>query len=287
MRKLIDLHVHSTASDGTLTPSQLVDEAMLVGISSFALTDHDTVDGIEESLLSAEGKDLEVIPGVELSTEYQNRIEIHILGLFIDHNNRILKERLLTFRDHRDNRNAQMVEALQNEGFQISMPELSQKYEESVITRAHIARYLAESGQLKSIQHAFQKYIGDGKRCYIERDKITPSEAIELIHEAGGIAVVAHPCLYRMKRIECESMFAELKEKGLDGIEAIYSCNLGSDERDFRSLAKKYGLLVSGGSDFHGTNKPYIHFGLGKGNLYIPEDILAKMKAYHSSKTDS
>ena len=273
MNKTIDLHVHSTASDGTFTPTELVSEAKRCGLSTFALTDHDTVDGVSEALAVGKTSGLEVVPGVELSTE------IHVVGLFIDPTNTELQAELAKFRDNRDNRNLKMVEKLQEEGFQITAEDLYRLNPDTVVARPHIARYLVDSGQVKDLKTVFDKYIGDGCKCYVDRYKITPMQAVSLIHQASGIAILAHPCLYKMKRAELTAMIEELVDAGLNGIEAVYSCNQGSDEKDFREIAEKYQLLLSGGSDFHGANKPYIHLGSGKGNMTVPYEFLEAMKA--------
>ena len=274
---MIDLHVHSTASDGTCTPAQLTALAKESGVRAFALTDHDSTEGIEEALAAAEKNNVEVIPGVELSTEY-DQTEIHVVGLYIDWKCPALVKQLTHFRECRDNRNLKMAERLAQEGFSISAEALYQMFPDCVLTRAHIARYLTETGQVGSISEVFDKYIGEGCKCYIDRPKVTPTVAVRLIHEAGGTAILAHPCLYKMKRPRLLAMIEEMKKEGLDGIEAIYSCNQGNDEADFRALAHTYHLLLSGGSDFHGSNKPDIRLGTGKGNLNIPYEILEAIK---------
>ncbi len=279
MNKIIDLHVHSTASDGTFTPAQLIEEAKRLHISAIALTDHDSVNGIEEALSAGSQYQIEVIPGVELSTEYMDT-EIHVVGLFIDWHNEPLLRQLRDFRDNRDNRNLKMIDLLRKEGFSITADAIYERNPDAVIARPHIARYLADTGQVKNMQTVFDKYIGDGCKCYVDRLKITPMQAVELIHEAGGTAILAHPCLYKMKRNELEQMVNEMISAGLDGIEAIYSCNQGSDEKDYKELAYRYNLLISGGSDFHGSNKPYIHLGTGRGNLHVPYEVLEKIREY-------
>ena len=170
------------------------------------------------------------------------------------------------------------AQKLAEEGFSISADALYQMFPDCVLTRAHIARYLTETGQVESISEVFDHYIGEGCKCYIDRPKVTPTEAVKLIHLAGGTAVLAHPCLYKMERSELIAMINEMKQEGLDGIEAIYSCNQGNDEEEFRALADQYHLLISGGSDFHGSNKPDISLGTGKGNLHIPYEILEKIR---------
>ena len=277
MDKIIDLHVHSTASDGTFTPTELIEQAHRQQISAIALTDHDSVDGVAEAVAAGKAYGIEVISGVELSTEYEN-LEIHVVGLYIDEKNEVLCRQLQEFRDNRDNRNLKMIDRLREEGYEITAEELYALHPDAVLTRAHIARFLVDTQQVKDIPTVFAKLIGDGCKCYVDRMKITPMQAVELIHEAGGFAVLAHPCLYKMKKSELEDMVTEMTASGLDAIEAVYSCNQGSDEKDYKEMAERCGLLISGGSDFHGTNKPYIKLSVGKGNLKIPYEILENIK---------
>ncbi len=279
--KQIDLHVHSTGSDGTLSPTELVLLAKESGLSAMALTDHDSVFGVAELFEAGAAHDLEVIAGVELSTEYADE-EIHVVGLFIDPENEALNKELAIFRDNRDNRNIKMVEKLQEIGFDISAEILYKLYPDSVIARPHMARYLVETGQAPDRQFVFDNYIADGCCCYVERYKITPMRAVELIHEAGGIAILAHPCIYKLPRQTLLAMIGEMKAVGLDGIEALYSLNKGNDEADYRAIAAQFGLLLSGGSDFHGANKPHIRLGSGQGDLFVPYDFLEKMKTYRA-----
>jgi hypothetical protein len=286
MDKMIDLHVHSTASDGTLTPTEIIQEAHNRRISAIAITDHDSTDGIDEALVAGRQYDIEVIPGVELSTEYQDT-EIHVVGLFIDWHNEALLQQLHAFRDNRDNRNLKMIERLREEGFSITAEEIYARNPDAVIARPHIARYLVDTGQVSNMQAVFNQYIGDGCKCFVDRMKISPMDAVKLIHQANGLAILAHPCLYKMKRAELETMVEEMVAAGLDGIEAIYSASQGSDEKDYKALAAKHGLLVSGGTDFHGSNKPYLKLGIGKGNLHVPYQIYEDLKSYHEKKTSS
>ena len=286
MKKYIDLHVHSTASDGTFTPSELVQEALRCQLSAIAITDHDSVSGISEATAAGNACGIEVVPGIELSTEYHKE-EIHVVGLFIDPENPELNAQIRAFVDNRDNRNLKMIDRLREEGFSITAEEIYRRNPGSVIARPHIARYLVDTDQVKDIKTVFDKYIGDGCKCYVDRLKISPMEAVRLIRQAGGVAILAHPCLYDMKRSEIETMVQEMLPFGLDGIEAIYSCSQGSDEKDFSEMAARYGLVLSGGSDFHGSNKPYIHLGTGKGNLKIPYDILVGIKKRLAARAET
>lgn len=296
-KKCIDLHVHSTRSDGTFTPAQLVDYAMEKGLSAFALTDHDTVDGLEEAICYAENLKRglmldssdneffspvpEVIPGIEFSTEYLGK-DVHILGLYIDYKNTAFTARLQAFVDSRTERNLKMCRLLRESGIDITYEALLQEYPDSVITRAHYAGYLLNHGYTKSIKEAFDRYVGDYAPCFVPREKVTPVQAIRLILAAGGVPVLAHPILYHMSDTVLETLVAELKNAGLLGIEAVYSTYTAADERQIRGLAEKYGLLISGGSDFHGSNKPKLDLGIGYGNLFVPYSLLTAIKAHVS-----
>lgn len=288
-QRLIDLHVHSTESDGTLTPVEVVSQAAAAGLSAIALTDHDTTSGVAKAKEAAESSGIELIPGIELSTQYvlpgsTDGKEVHIVGLFIDPANPSLLEKTKEFRECRDSRNEKMVAALQAEGFSITMEELLAANPDSVSTRAHIARFLYETGQIKSVQKAFEKYIGDGCKCYVGRFKVTPMEAVELIHTAGGVAILAHPLLYHLKPAALQRLIDDLKPAGLDGIEALYSTYTAADEQYVKKLAGKNDLLISGGSDFHGANKPSIRIGCGYGKLRVPYEVLDALRLRHETR---
>lgn len=275
--RTIDMHVHSCASDGTFSPSALLAEAKKAGLSAIALTDHDTMDGICEAAKAAKELGMELVPGVELSTEYAGS-EIHVLGYYVSPEYPKLKAMLEEFRDFRDTRNVRMVKRLQEEGFSITMEQLTEQFPDCVLTRAHIARYLCETGQLPDVRTVFAEYLGENCRCYIDRPKISPVEAVTLIREAGGLAVLAHPVLCQLEEAQLRQMILEMKDAGMCGLEAVYSENTKEDEGRMRALADQAGLLITGGSDFHGKNKPDIHLGTGKGDLYIPYDFLEALK---------
>lgn len=275
--QIVDLHVHSTKSDGTFTPTELVEEAIKCGLCAFALTDHDTTAGLKEAKKASEGTNLEVIPGIELSC-YQNGHEVHIVGLFIDEDNPAFQSSLSDIINSRDHRNGLMMQKLRDAGFSITLNDLYTHFPNSVITRAHVARYLHETGQIPDIQTAFQKYIGDHCPCYVPREKFTPYQAIDLIHSAGGLAILAHPLLYHLGADNLKKLVLDLKEHGLDGLEAIYSTYTAGEEREMKQLAKEVGIAISGGSDFHGANKPAIHLATGKGRLFIPYSVLENLK---------
>ena len=276
--KYIDLHVHSTCSDGTFTPAGLVSYAVQKGLAAIALTDHDTVEGLEEASTAAVGTGLELVPGIEFSTEYKER-DIHILGLDIQPKQTDFAKHLKAFQESRDARNEEMTLRLQNlEHIPITMEALRSAYGDAVLTRAHFGRWLFEHGCVRSIREAFSRYIGDDCPCFVPRKRTDPRQAIALIRNAGGIPILAHPLLYHLTDTELEELVRYLKEAGLQGIEAIYSSNTGLDESSMRRLARKMNLKISGGSDFHGKNKPLLDLGSGKGNLKIPYEVLEQLR---------
>jgi Cof subfamily protein (haloacid dehalogenase superfamily) len=281
---MVDLHVHSTKSDGTYTPTELVDYAMEKGLSAFALTDHDCVDGLDEAIsyaesLRAAGKNApEVIPAIEFSTEYEGH-DVHIVGLYIDYKCEAFEKYLKHFVDTRELRNRQMCEKFTADGIPMDYDELvAESQQSAVITRAHIAQYLLKKGYVNSTKEAFDRYIGDGKPYHVPREKVDPQLAIKLVLEADGIPVFAHPMLYPGSKSKIDEIVGMLKEAGLCAIEGIYSTYTTADERFVRELADKYHLLLSGGSDFHGANKVGIDLGVGYGKLYIHDSILEDIK---------
>lgn len=281
----IDLHTHSTRSDGTLTPAELIRYAAQKGLAAIALTDHDTIDGIEEAVqaarsLSSQDPDAlvpEVIPGVELSTEYRGK-DIHIVGLFIDWQNREFADRLRGFADARIYRNRKMCSLLTENGCPVSYEDLEAAFPDTVITRAHFAQYLLDRGMISSIDEAFRKLIGDDCPCFVPREKITPHDAVRFLLRFGGVPILAHPLQYKMNETELDALVASLTGLGLDGIEVYYSTHRQADTANLSRIAEKYGLLLSGGSDFHGTRKQNLDLGTGYGHLYVPDTILPPIR---------
>ena len=277
MGKLIDLHVHSDCSDGTCSPEELVELAKQKGLSAFALTDHDTTEGVARARHAAEGTVVCVIPGIEFSTSYEKR-DVHVLGLGIDPEDEYFQENLDRFRNSRDRRNEEMIRKMQEHGISITQEEVEKLFPDAVITRAHFARFLVEKKFVGSTNEAFDRYLGDRACCFVPREKVTPFQAVRLIKENGGYAVLAHPLIYGFSKGKLEELVREMKKAGADGIEAIYSQNRWNDEGEMRALAKRHGLKITGGSDFHGSNKPGIEMGTGKGNLRIPYELWENLR---------
>ncbi|MBQ1193139.1 MAG: PHP domain-containing protein [Lachnospiraceae bacterium] len=269
----IDLHVHSNKSDGTLTPREVVFLAKKKGLKAIALTDHDTVEGVWEAVKAGEETGVIVIPGIEISADF-NGTDLHILGLNIDYTNSSFNDIVDMCQKNRNDRNNKIIEKMQNDGIDISREKMLERFGEVSVTRAHFARYLVEKEYVNHKNTAFDMYLNKGKKYYIPREKITSKMAIDIIKGAKGHPVLAHPLLYKFGKDRLKSLFDYLKSLGLEGIEGIYSLNTPSDDVWLKRMAENYGFYITGGSDFHGDNKPDIDLGVGKGNLKIPETIL-------------
>ena len=275
--KPIDLHVHSNASDGTFTPTEVILTAKEAGLSAIALTDHDTVSGIAEAKKAANIHNIELIVGSEFSCHYQNT-EIHVLGFFLDETNEELLNNFQTFIDNREQRNLCMIEKFNQHGIPITFDMLCAENPDAVITRAHFARALMELGVVKSKDQAFRKYLNPNCPFYVPRPKLDPKETIRIIKNAGGMAFLAHPMLYQLGYQQVASMLDDLIEYGLEGVEVYHSSNHALESSHLKSMALSKNLLISGGSDFHGSNKPDISIGTGRGNMFVPYEWLENIK---------
>lgn len=248
----VDLHTHTSASDGLHSPSYNVQMAKEAGLRALAITDHDSVAGVEEATQYGKQIEIKVVPGVEISTVDRNQ-DIHILGYYIDYMDQQLLERLKQLRQTRDSRNIMMIERLQQLGFKLSMEdviELAGGTEEKTIGRPHIAEVMIEKGYIGSIKEAFDQYLGKSGKAYINPPRIDPIQAMKWIHDAGGTAVIAHPGLYSR-----DDLVNELIDAGIDGIEVYHFDHSAQDESRYLELAVKHKLIVTAGSDFHGFRK--------------------------------
>jgi predicted metal-dependent phosphoesterase TrpH len=244
----VDLHVHSTASDGKCAPEEIVRKAAALGLRYIALTDHDSVDGIVPAVKVARAfPRLTFIPGVEISTDVPDG-EIHILGYFIDYTGKELADTLKKFRASREGRGRGMVARLGELGIDIDWRRVQEIAGDGAIGRPHIARAMLEKGYITSFKEAFDKYIGRDGPAYVEREKLTPEEAVTLVIRSGGLPVLAHPFTVK----EPEKWVADLKAVGLVGIEAYYKDNTEAETTALITLADEFGLIVTGGSDYHG-----------------------------------
>ena len=280
---MIDLHTHSTASDGSFTPTELINYAKNKGIEVLALTDHDTISGISEALEAAEKAGIDFVPGVEISALWLIGT-MHILGYYIDPNSELLHSTLKNLQKLRDDRNHKIIEKLREHGVDITYEEV-EKVAGGQIGRLHISRILIEKGYAADVQSAFKKFLTNGAPTYIPKVRLEPPKAIELIKESGGIPVLAHPCTLGLDDFsDLEKLFRELKRDGIEGIEAYYSDH-SKELTDFCvKMAKELNLLITGGSDFHGKNKKHIDLGVGRGDLVIPDELAIKLKEYKESR---
>lgn len=280
-KKYIDLHCHSCYSDGTLTPEQLVLLGIEQGLSALALTDHDTIDGLADFHSAGKQYGLETISGIEYGTLYlhgKKRTEIHIVGLDFDENSPAILEQMKFLLQAREDRNKKMADKISSLGFPITLEEVEHNAGGDIITRAHFANVMVEKGYLSSRAEVFQKYLSPGLPAYVEREFLTPEECIHSIKAAGGVAILAHPTLYNLDFGEIKVLCRMLKKLGLDGIEGQYSTYVGNQAKKIRKIATSIDLALSGGSDFHGQNKPDIQLGCGKGNLKIPYSYLEELR---------
>jgi len=277
---IIDLHAHSTASDGTYSPAEVAELAKKLGLSAIALTDHDTIDGLDEFQKTGNALGIETIPGIEFAAlwEKHHRPEIHLVGLGFDPAHPALLSRMQEIRQSRDLRNNKMCEKLSSIGLHITIEEVAANAGGEIITRAHFANVLLQKGYIAKKEDAFSRYISPGLPGYVEREFLTPALCIQTIKEAGGAAVLAHPTLYGLGMEQLEELCEELIPYGLDGIECQYSTYSPAETKAITALAEKMDLLPSGGSDFHGKNKPNIHLGSGKSNLAIPYGFWEELK---------
>lgn len=244
----VDLHTHSTASDGRFTPSEVVAKGAAAGLAVMALTDHDTTGGLEEALrAAADFPGLRVIPGIEISTDLADG-EAHVLGYFIDYKNDGLQAALARFRGSRERRGRGMIEKLGEMGVHIDWERIREIAGEGSLGRPHIAQAMLEKGYIKSIADAFSGYIEHGGPAYVEREKMTPAEAVALILRSGGLPVLAHPFTVR----DPEAMITGLAAVGLAGVETYYKDYGEKAVARLAGLAERYGLIATGGSDFHG-----------------------------------
>lgn len=276
-RLYADFHVHSSCSDGTCSPSEDVQLALRAGLKAFALTDHDTLDGLPEALAEGRRLGIEVIPGIEFSCAYQD-VDIHIVGLDLSLDNDILRAHVAHSSEERKNRNRRMIEKMAADGIDISWEKMEAEFGRRMWTRAHFARHLMKLGLVGSVHEAFNGYVGNHDPYFIPRVTEKPGQVVRLIRETGGIPVLAHPFQYNLTQTDFDRLLSLLRENGLIGIEALYSTHTPQQEREARCIARRFGLCISGGSDFHGDNKPGIFLGTGFGNLKIPYELITLMR---------
>lgn len=267
----VDLHLHTTYSDGLLTPEEVVRKAVALGLQTIAITDHDTVDGILPAIVEVRKyKGFEVIPGIELSS-HCNGQEVHILGYYIDYEDLNLQKILLDLQENRKKRLEKIIVKLNNMGINIDIKDVQKKALGSSLGRPHIALALMEKGHVSSTKEAFEKYLAKGRPAYVPRKKLTPFDAIKIIKESGGIPVLAHPGL-----LEDDSIIPELISNGLMGIEVIHKEHTEAQTAYYTNVALAKNLLLTGGSDSHGEEPLLL------GTLNVPYEYVDKLKEARS-----
>jgi predicted metal-dependent phosphoesterase TrpH len=275
---VIDLHVHSTFSDGSLTPAQLAGRGREIGLKALALTDHDTTAGLAAlAAACGGGGGPEPVPGVEISVDVAKGT-LHMLGYYVDASNAALEKTLARIREGREDRNRVILDKLRALGMALEWDEVAAYAGEDVVGRPHFARAMAARGYVSSTAEAFDRYLAKGKPAYTERFRLLPAESVAAIRAAGGVPVLAHPFTLELSAAALAARAAELKEAGLGGIEAYYSEHSSGQTEQYVRLARSLDLAVTGGSDFHGENNPAIRLGVGFGSLRVPDDLLEDLR---------
>jgi hypothetical protein len=285
----IDLHVHSTASDGSLTPSEILTLAVQADLSAIAITDHDTLDGSIAAIRSGIPASLQFLTGIEISAGappgFHLSGSVHILGYGVDPENASLNALIQRLKTARENRNPQIIDRLKALGMSLSVSELDEIVGNAIAGRPHIARLMVNKGIVASIDDAFDRFLGKNQPAYVDKYRAPMADAIGTINAAGGIAVLAHPYLNGIADPNrFEDFLNALISYGLGGIEALYPDHPEAFTDVYCRLADKYGLLVTGGTDFHGEVTPGIKIGVGGGDFHVPythfETLVAKMRSY-------
>ena len=276
---MIDLHCHSTASDGTVSPEERPLLARKAGLTALALTDHDTVSGVESFLNAAKDvPNVRCIPGIELACRLESGEHCHIVGLFVDYRNDTLQRLCNQIVEWREERNRNMLGKLSELGMPLDYETLKARHGDTVVGRPHIAEEMVNCGYCKTIRDAFQQYISRGRSAYCEREVPDGPTCLQAIHDAGGLAIWAHPMTSSSRtQPKCLAIATELRQFGLDGIEAYYSEHSLTQQDTVLKIAVQLNLAVSGGSDFHGDHIPEIKLGVGYGGLRVPDSLLEEL----------
>lgn len=273
----IDLHIHTTASDGTDPPRAAVEKAASLGLAAVSITDHDSVSGVPEAMRAGAELGVEVVPGIEVSSDYRDN-NVHILGYFIDPAAPELRPVLDWVKTERDERNEKIAAMFERDGFDISLAQLREEYPDSVLGRPHFCEHLMRKGYISSVKEGFEKFLGEGKPYYLPKRRISIAKAVETIVAAGGVPVLAHPMQYHYPEPELIELIETAKALGIRALEAYYSEFSAEQTAWLLHAAEKYGMGVSGGSDYHGTRKTHISMGTGCGNLAIPYSGLEELR---------
>lgn len=279
----VDLHTHSRFSDGSDTPTELVTKAKAIGLSAIALTDHDTLEGITEARSAAARLGIEVVPGVEISCEWSPGT-LHMVVLFLEPGPGPLQDRLAGLQAARTTRNDRIVEKLSDLGIDITIEEVVEEAGGGVVGRPHIAAVLVRKGAVEDIRGAFDEYIANGGPAYVGRERLTPEESIDLARRSGALAILSHPYTMGLEsETQFREAFAHLAASGMTGIDCYYP-EYSPDERDaMAEVCRSFGMIPSGGSDYHGTYKEGLQLGTGWGDLVVRDEVLVELKAARSA----
>ena len=275
---MIDLHTHTLFSDGSLTPSELVEEATALGLTAVAVTDHDTVDGLPEALAAGERLGIRVVPGVEINLEH-DRVTMDMLGYFLNGSpSEALKATLAELRLYRDERNARILERLTELGYPLDPDDLAAAAENGAVGRPHIGEALVRHGYAGSITEAFERFLRRGAPAWVDRRRLSLGAAMRLLRASGGLPVLAHPGIIRTDAAGLEHIVRDAARLGMAGLECYYPLHDEATVARCLGLAEKYALVPTGGSDFHGSVKPSAHLGIGSAGLPLPDELLADLE---------
>ena len=283
----VDLHLHTTASDGVMSPSEIVRYAKTKGLKAIAITDHDTIEGLEEGLSEGERIGFEVIPGIEISAEHSPG-SMHLLGYLFDIDHPLLKERLAYLQKARAERNPKIVEKLNRLGIEVSYEEVVKVSGGGQVGRPHFAQVLIDKGYVRSFQEAFERFLKKGAPAYVEKIRFSAREALHFIKEAGGVVVLAHPKTLGLNGYsELESLLLQLVEDGLRGLEVYYPEHSVLEVSQYKALAERCGLVTTGGTDYHGLGGNGLDIGVGRGEMRLPYSMVVELKSVRNRSLTS
>jgi len=283
----VDLHLHTTASDGVMSPSEIVRYAKTKGLKAIAITDHDTIEGLEEGLSEGERIGFEVIPGIEISAEHSPG-SMHLLGYLFAIDHPLLKERLAYLQKARAERNPKIVKKLNQLGIEVTYEEVVKVSGGGQVGRPHFAQVLLDKGYVRSFQEAFDRFLKKGAPAYVEKFRFSSSEALHFIKEACGVAALAHPKTLGLNGYsELESFLLQLVEDGLRGLEVYYPEHSALDVARYKTLAERCGLVITGGTDYHGLEGNGLDIGVGRGEMRLPYSMVVELKSVQTRSLTS
>ncbi len=283
---MVDLHTHSTASDGTLEPAELVRKAMDCGVKALSLTDHDTLSGLKEAAAQASELDMKFIPGIEISADFSPGT-MHMLGYYVDADDSVLKQKLSWLREGRDRRNTLILQMLEKQGYPVEMRELEVYAKGESVGRPHIARAMVAKGYVGNEEEAFNRFLAKGGPAYANKERMNPTRAMELVIGAGGLPVLAHPQTLDLNSTELTDLLAELKEAGLAGVETYYFSHSEEEMFLYKHIADDLDLIVTGGTDYHGPGFKGIELGRGLGGMMVPDEVVDCLEEEYKARSGS